>query len=229
MDILVYKSKHDSDGINKKLDPTLPKLCFRIVMAAPSNSGKTNLILNMILNPKYYQINGKSIFEDIFIMSPTVLIDQSYETLQDNKDVWERVHLFDNLNHEVIEQLLTRKEKTPVLVVLDDLASTLKRSDKTLSNLFFRSRHNNISVIVTSQNYTSIPKPLRLNASSVFIFSFSSDKEIKSLESEMSSKHLYGKDFVDVLKEVVAKPYTFLYKSEDGSFHENWVKIKKSK
>jgi superfamily II DNA or RNA helicase len=64
------QSKHD----------IFPKLPLRGILLAPSGSGKTVLLFNLILNVY------RDCFERIYIFSPSVQVDQTWQAVKDYQE-----------------------------------------------------------------------------------------------------------------------------------------------
>lgn len=213
------------DPINKQLQEPLPKVPFRMIMSASSGSGKSQLILNMIL--KFYQSSKQSIFDHIFIFSPSLAIDNTWKVFKQepyfsNYITSGILQFSDELDEDFINLLINSNDHLRKLVVIDDFAADIKK-DKILQNLFFRSRHNNISLIVTSQYYRTIPKSMRENASDIVCFEFGNDKEKKLVFEELSTNGMTMNDFDYICEQVFKEKYQFLYKKvKDREFYKNF-------
>ena len=207
------------------LNQNLPKPPFRLLLIGASGTGKSQVIINMIMNPEFYWKKGEPVFKQYFIMTPTLLADPIWKALKQNKKVWDRLSLTDEFDTEAIDKILNSNDRTPKLMIIDDFASNLKRSDMTIMNAFFRSRHVNMSVILVSQSWFQVPKNIRLNASDVIIFNFGSKKERDMLEQELSTKEISGHDFSRMLQYMTAEPYTFLWRDKNMKFHQNFTPI----
>lgn len=221
-EIQVYSVK---DQFDVNWDKNLPKPPFRMMIVGPSGSGKTQLIMNMLMNQDFYWMKDEPFFSKIYIMSPTVLADPIWKALKKNKQIFERVTITDQFETSTLDEMLNSDDRSPKLLIIDDFAAHLKMTDKTILNCFFRSRHVNCSVILVSQNYKSIPKPCRLNASDIFLFNFTSQKELKLIEEELATKDIQGDDFVQFLKDMLQEPYSFIWKDRQGNFHKKFKKI----
>ncbi len=69
--------EHIIKYINKQPENTIyPKLPMRGILLAPSNSGKTYLLIKMIL--EYY----KNCFERIYIFSQSINLDNQWEIIK---------------------------------------------------------------------------------------------------------------------------------------------------
>ena len=97
-----------------------------------------------------------------------------------------------------------------ILLIYDDCASEAKFwKSQQVQKLIFNSRHYKVSMILTSQNYKSLPKSLRLNMSQVVLFSTSNEAELKAIYDENSSS-LGFKEWLKVYREITDKPFNCL-------------------
>ena len=109
-----------------------PDLPTSFLLAAPTASGKTQIILNLLL--RYY----KDMFARIFIFSPSIKLDPQYAPLRKKlehvTDQQREPTMFEDLEQQVLGKILDeqrkiteecrkRKIKSPMIcVILDDLA-----------------------------------------------------------------------------------------------------------
>jgi len=140
------------------------KIPFRMCVVAPSGSGKTNFLLNLI---KVFS-QGKGTFADIDIITS-------------NKDE----ALYNYLTGEVEEiQVKEGMSSTPKLddmdkkynhlVVWDDLV--LNKNLETVEKYYMRARKLNCSVVFLSQSYYDIPKFIRKNSSYLVLLDLGGNK-----------------------------------------------------
>ena len=132
----------------------------------PTNSGKTQYLLNQLRGP----FRGK--FDYIVLFCPTLVKHKTYDRFVD-KDP--RIFVVVCLQHEIESWLKLASyffEKTNTLFVLDDCAasSDVKGRTSQLVNLGFSARHDSISVWVLTQQITSITKPFRENVAAIVFF-----------------------------------------------------------
>ena len=155
--------------MDKKLYPKSP---IRVVISEASGCGKTCLLTKLITEI----IND---FTEIYIYSPSIhqetyqkLIDSfeqkippnSISKILKNKKTIEDC-LNDNLSnieisvYENIEELKYPQDYQgeSTVIILDDL-NEKEMTDERVQALFKRSRHNNISVFIISQDYYELPK-----------------------------------------------------------------------
>lgn len=148
------------------------KIPLRLALDAPSGSGKTNFLLNLI----HLFSQGKGTFYDITIVTSNA-DEPLYKFLQSKSDqiqIKEGMHSlppldkFDkDLNH---------------LVVLDDLV--LAKDQSKVCEYAIRCRKLNVSLIYISQSYFRIPKIIRQNLSYLVLLKLSGERELKLILSE---------------------------------------------
>ena len=149
------------------------KLPFRAVIVAPSGSGKTNFLVNLI----HLFCAGKGSFSDICVVTRNS-DEPLYNWLKEKGDgmitVKEGLMNLPNLDK------FDKKENH--LVVLDDLVLT--KNQEAIESYYIRARKLNCSVIYISQSYFRIPKIIRQNLSYLFILKLSGDRDMKLILTE---------------------------------------------
>ena len=157
------------------MDPK--KLPFNALIVGPTNSGKTQYLLNQLRGP----FRGR--FDYIVLFCPTFFKNTTYDLFVD-KDP--HIFVVVCLQHEIESWLRLASyffEKTNTFFVLDDCAASkdVKGRTSQLVNLGFSARHDGISVWVLTQQITSIAKPLRENVAAIVLFYTPSGKTTKAI------------------------------------------------
>lgn len=148
------------------------KLPFRMAIVAPSGSGKTNFLLNLI----HLFSQGRGTFPDISVITRNK-DEPLYNFLASKSDQIQIKEGMENL------PLLDKFDKDfNHLVVLDDLV--LAKDQSRIENYFIRARKLNVSVIYISQSYFRIPKIIRQNLSYLVLLKLSGERELKLILSE---------------------------------------------
>jgi hypothetical protein len=216
-DLKISKLPVRTDYLSGKvLDPRLPQHRFRLGIIAPSFSGKTNLILSLIKERRFYYGYFK-----VFIFSKSVYNDPIF----DNINIAEK-YLCNELSESKIEKILEHQgylkgkyededkmEKLPnLLFIIDDCAGDTQLLSRTsiINELFFRGRHSNLSLIVVSQSYKMVSKNIRTNFSDLVFFGAENDGELKSIAEE-NSGGLSKKNFEKLFRYATAERFNFLY------------------
>jgi hypothetical protein len=147
-------------------------LPFRMVIVAPSGSGKTNFLINLI----HLFSSGKGTFATIHIITRNK-DEPLYKWVQGKSDAI------------IIKEGLTNTPKLDDfdkdvnhLVVWDDLV--LSKDLTMVENYYIRARKLNVSVIFISQSYFKIPKVIRNNCSYMVLLKLSGNREVNVILSE---------------------------------------------
>ncbi len=148
------------------------KLPFRMCVVAPSGSGKTNFLVNLIA----MFCQGKGTFNDISIITRNK-DEPLYRFLKKKCD---DIQIHEGLNNT---PLLDKMDKDlNHLVVFDDLV--LEKNQERIKNYYIRARKLNCSVIYLSQSYFAIPKIIRNNCSYLVLLKLSGHREVNMILSE---------------------------------------------
>ena len=165
---------HKADNPNKHLHNF--DLPFRMVIVAPSGSGKSNLLVNMIL----LFCQGKGTFSKINIVTR----DKS-EPLYDwiaSKSA--SIVISEGLSSLPKLDAKTYDKDTNSLLVIDDLV--LSKDLSAISEVYIRGRKLGISVVFISQSYFKIPTVIRQNCSYLVLLRLSGVRDARLILSELS-------------------------------------------
>lgn len=111
-----------------------------------------------------------------------------------------------------------------ILLVYDDCIGYTKFwKSEAVKKLVYNSRHFNISIIITSQSYFGLPKPLRLNCSSVMVFYTGNQKEVEAIYEE-NTGGLNKKQFLKMYNEVCGEPFGFLHICYQNDLQHRFIK-----
>lgn len=148
------------------------KLPFRMAIVAPSGSGKTNFLINLI----HLFSQDRGTFPDIHIITRNK-DEPLYNFLASKSD-----SILIKEGMENLPQLDKFDKDWNHLVVLDDLV--LAKDQSKIENYYIRARKLNVSVIYISQSYFRIPKIIRQNLSYLVLLKLSGERELKLILSE---------------------------------------------
>ena len=198
--------------MEKILYPDHPLRC---IITGQSNVGKTYFLTNIIL----YIINE---YDKIYIYSPS-LHQELYQKLINCFSNYIPIHIIPNILNEddidiVIEEIVNNKDfqksnteietyesiedlKFPQeyeyksIIILDDL-NQKEMDDPRVQAMFKRSRHNNLSIFIISQDYYELgKKTIRCNGNIFHIFKPNNFRDVLNLYQDKASMDMTLNEF----------------------------------
>lgn len=149
------------------------KLPFRMCIVAPSGSGKTNFLVNLL---HLFSCGDKGTFQTINIITRNK--DEPLYRWITSK--CEQITIKEGLSNT--PQLDKFDKDFNHLVVWDDLV--LSKDLTMVEQYYIRARKLNVSVIFISQSYFKIPKVIRNNCSYMVLLKLSGQREVNIILSE---------------------------------------------
>lgn len=232
--IEVFESLSRKDKKACVLNSVLPKPVFRAILVGHSGSGKTNVLKNLLFNPK--SCYGEY-FDFIYIFCGSVDDLEEYERLgkkhkcsmyDDEKECYikRRMPIGDKLiiqqttSNDELNELIHELEHNEALVgkrtliVLDDMITdTLLKNSVSMNaidTLFVRGRHFKCSVIISTQKYTALKQNLRMiNTTNVFLFNGIPNSNLSLIAKELSGSY-EDDEFIQIYKEHTKERYSFI-------------------
>ncbi len=148
------------------------KLPFRMCVVAPSGSGKTNFLVNLL---SIFSAN-KGTFASICIITRNK-DEPLYRWISSKSD---QILIKEGLSNT--PPLDKFDKDLNHLVVWDDLV--LAKDLSMVENYYIRARKLNVSVIFISQSFFKIPKIIRNNCSYMVLLKLSGNREVNMILSE---------------------------------------------
>lgn len=223
----LHKIAMNADGIlAEDIKAPLPKKSgFNMLINAPSGSGKTTFLIN-ILNRKAR--NGvrqslRRVFDSVIIVSPTLgsLKNDIFADLEDKKKYKHfNSDMLDGLDNILEEnEELREKEKRDIytLLILDDVGTEIKRSkeEKRFNQIISNRRHlggGGLSIITLTQKFRDLPLNIRSNLTDAVFFAPKNNIEWNSIYEEFFPKSNKHKEEV----------YDFFF---DKKYEFMWIKM----
>lgn len=186
-----------------------------IICSGRSNSGKTQLILNILTRP---ELMGEY-YHKIIVFSPTAnTLDDTYESLnlpsenfikEFNVSILKTI--LENRKEQITKDGIDKVAKTDRVMLLFDDCVTEKKFLQSKENLqlFTLLRHYLCSVAILSQSYKLIPRTIRLNANFTCIFP-STESEIQVILEEVTPSNIKKSEFREVIQYCTEGRYDFL-------------------
>lgn len=182
----------------------IPKHPFRMLLTGASGSGKSTFLLNLLNRLYKNKDTGKSYFDDIYAVGPTVKFDDLYETLK-----LDDAHLIEEPTIEFMDKVFNDQKQAikgkgidkakKVLIIFEDIIGHKKfMNSKQFLKAFVMSRHFNVSVMVCSQSYTKVPRPCRLQCTQIAFFP-SKKSEMDLICDEYCPPKMKKKEFQEIV------------------------------
>ena len=148
---------------------------LRMVIVAPSGSGKSNLLCNIIM----LFCEGKGTFQKINIVTrdKDEALYNWIGTKSSSIVISEGVSSIPKLDAE------NYPKGSQSLLVIDDLV--LSKNLSAVEEIFIRGRKHGVSIIFISQNFYKIPPVIRGNCSYIVILKLSQNRDCTLILSEM--------------------------------------------
>ena len=202
----------------------VPELPMRSIVYGPSGAGKGVLLSNLILD--IY----KGCFERVFIFSPSIDIDHTWDPVKKyvkhtlGVDTKKEPAFFSTYEPKVLADIMDRQFKIAewmkkngqhvfsILIVIDDFADTpsFTRQSTLLHQLYIRGRHAFISTITSVQKATTLAPLIRTQATHTFTFKLRSLQDLETWLHENSA--VYDKQtLLKIYKAATTPRYGFLY------------------
>ena len=215
-----------SFDVKQPRDPVVCRTPSNGILCAPSASGKTVLLVSMILE----QYRG--CFERVMVFSPSIEMDPQWEPVKkyiredlgvntDREQCW-----WEEWDEGALRNILAMQKKITqqskqlgmkklyqVLIVIDDHADNpavhRKTGDGILDTLFIRGRHYCISTWVSTQKLRLMSSAVRVNTMFYCVFRLRNQLELDALVEELSA--MLPKDVLyGMYQEATREKYSFL-------------------
>jgi DNA replication protein DnaC len=191
-----------------ELMSTLNKSNFTLVLGKPG-SGKTSLVTGMLKTKSLL----KKVYNHIYLFCPKNSRESIKGSFWDKKLPEDQI--IDNLNFDSLNTVLDSvkeyaSEKESTLLILDDVQSNLKNKDvqRLFLNMVANRRHLRLSIFLLCQNYSSIPKQVRLNLTNLFVFKVSKPQLITIFDEQLECMK---ENFDEIMRSVYDDPHDFLF------------------
>lgn len=188
---------------------------IRCLICGPSNCGKTNLLVGLLLHEDGLQ------FLNIYIYSKT-LYQPKYLFLE---QVFKKIPEITYSKYSENDQVLSPHEAKPnSVIVFDDVAC---EKQNNIRNYFTMGRHKHIDCFYLNQTYSKIPKQLiRDNANLLIIFK-QDDINLRHVYDEHVNSHMSWNQFREMCAQIWSVPYNYLVINKDceknkGCYRKNF-------
>lgn len=209
IDNLIKEANNQEKKLVCENHPLYPQGFFRWLVIGSSGSGKTNLILDAIIQSKidfdhlYLFVRDPHQDKYQFLIRWFTELETQYQ--EENNEAVSMVTVISDPNDFIDVDDFDSSMKN--LVLFDDLV--LEKDQHRMITFFLRGRHRSISSIYLTQSYFSTPKNIRINCDFFTIFGVPSQNELIQLTKE----HSMGMDntmFKKLFHEATKEKYSFM-------------------
>lgn len=197
----------EEDSMIKKHSNLLPN-SIRGIICGPSNCGKTNLMISLLIHPHGLK------FESIYVYSKS-LYQPKYEYLRRLCETIEDISYNEySENSNVIDPSKVKKNS---IFIFDDIACN---SQAKIQEHFAMGRHKNVEPFYLCQTYSKIPKQLiRDNCNLVILFRMD-DLNLKHVYEDHVNTDMTFKEFRSMCSKCWDVPYGFLTIDKDSDIKD---------
>ncbi|GBC33479.2 hypothetical protein RIR_jg12842.t1 [Rhizophagus irregularis DAOM 181602=DAOM 197198] len=144
MDLYVYNlDEYMTDS--RQGNEFAPSWPFRLAVAGSSDSGKTTMIINLLMGDKKAKEDGERYI--LFV-----------------RDFFKEEEIpFTAVSHSEIPNVKDFNSTQATVVIFEDLMDAPKKTQDLITGFFTHGRHKNISCIYVAQRFFTIPKAIREN------------------------------------------------------------------
>lgn len=197
-----YKCLPKEDKIKYRQNPNKFALKHpaRVLIVGSSGSGKTNILMNLLLNEKlkipveriylfakHFDSDGDSLYK-MLVNHAAEIEDELFEQTEEEHTVL--------VASNDIHQIPTFDDLDPNLqsiLIVDDFLCEPKADMQPLDALIIAARKANCSVIYLAQRLTPVSRTIRMNLNYVIAFNTPSKKEIKMYHDDYATDIPYDK------------------------------------
>jgi len=186
---------------------------FRSLIVAPSGSGKSNFITNLIS----FFCKGKGTYDSIFIFCKS-RDEPLYQFLGDKSKGLIEVH-------EDLEKLPALNDLKPnkqTLIIFDDMVLDIKKHN-TIQEYYVRGRKRGASVMFLSQSYFGTPKIIRQNINYLVVLKLGGTRDVNTILRECSIG-LTKEQLLSMYKEATREKFDVFIINLDKNANERYRK-----
>lgn len=180
----------------------------RCIMSGPSNSGKTNVMLNLLFDP-----NGLH-FENVYVFSKS-LYQPKYTFLKNVLTSLPNIGYYPFTANDQVPHPNEVKENS--VMIFDDVAC---EKQGNVRNYFTMGRHNNVDTFLLCQTYSQVPKQLVRDNANLLILFKQDETNLKHVYSDHVNTDMSYDQFKGICAQVWLKNNGFLVIDKESDIHD---------
>jgi hypothetical protein len=187
--------------------PHLPELPCIMTLVAPTKSGKSTILSNLLLRDDFY----KGAMDNVTIMSNTIDQDVTSRFLRKACDTYTGYD--DNVLAAIIEQQkqFDDEDRPFIGMIFDDILGSVKRNSY-LNHLVTRSRHYGVGLLAISvQSFKAVGPTIRNNTNAFICCNLQNMSELDKISQEFSGMMGGDEKFRKIYHKATEQRYDFLY------------------
>ena len=191
----------------KYLHPNLPELPCIMCLVAPTKSGKTVLLSNLLLRDDFY----KDIHDNVTIMSNTIAQDETGRFLRKACECYTGYD--DLVLAGIIEQQkqFDDDDRPFIGLIFDDILGSVKRNSY-LNHLVTRSRHYGVGLLAISvQSFKAVGPTIRNNCNAFICLNLQNMSELDKISDEYSGMFGGDEKFRKIYHKATEQQYSFMF------------------
>lgn len=230
----------------------IPSPSCRALVVGQSGCGKTSLVLNLILKPKWLDYNKLMVFGKSLHQPEYKLLKSGFEKHYTKEDILNFFTLGKGDVDCFTKNLIMNKKKCnsvnvqyfedsdmipdpkdinprmKSVIIFDDVMTDSKQSKA--EDFYTRGRHNNCSCIYISQNYHKLPRQtIRCNSNLLILFSLPK-KDLQQIHNDFISQDMDWEEFNQFCDNVFKRQHSYIIinkalAADEGRYQENFNKI----
>jgi A32 protein len=187
-----------------------PEWPFRLIVSGSSDSGKTTMIMNLLMGNKKIKKDGERyiLCNDVILVGKYlnepkwgIIRDFYNELAEEGEDV-----SFQALSPSDLPDVESFDPSRATVVVFEDLMNMSRKIQERIADYFSSGRHSNISPIYVSQRFFLIPKTVRENATHISLHrGAGSLSDIKRIISQYTDQSQQSESLVPVIDDLTLK------------------------
>ena len=217
---------------------------FRMLIVGSSGSGKTYLLLKMLLTPKFLDYDNLIIFSTTINQPEMVLLKTAFDdglskeaiidifniqNLYKEKTISKIVEIYKNSVDEIGTKIKTlfstdaskitlpnnlKPKRAKHLIIFDNVINN--KNQDVMKQYFTRGRHNNCNCIYLSQNFYDLDKNNIRNNSNFFIFFKLNNRDKESIYRDIFSYSFDKEQFDKLYNDIFNEQYGYIAYNKDS-------------